>query len=73
MILSDIRKYLSENKTVTLKDLSVHFDIEPDAMQGMLQEWIRKGKVRKYSGAPSCSHACTKCSDPAAMELYEWI
>ena len=73
MILSDIRKYLSENKTVTLKDLSVHFDIEPDAMQGMLQAWIRKDKVRKYSGAPLCSHACAKCSDPAAMELYEWL
>lgn len=38
MILSDIRRYLSENKTVTLKDLSVHFDIEPDAVQGVLQE-----------------------------------
>jgi FeoC like transcriptional regulator len=35
MILSDIRRYLSENRIVTLKDLSVHFDIEPDAMQGM--------------------------------------
>ncbi|MBC2695668.1 MAG: sugar metabolism transcriptional regulator [Desulfobacteraceae bacterium] len=72
MILSDIRKYLSENRIVSLKDLSVHFDIEPDAMQGMLQEWIRKGKVRKCSGEPHCSYACAQCSDPAAMELYEW-
>jgi hypothetical protein len=41
-------------------------------MQGMLQEWIRKGKARKCSGEPHCSHACAKCSDPATMELYEW-
>ncbi len=49
MILSDIRRYLSENKTVTLKDLSVHFDIEPDAVQGMLQEWEKHFSSLAYT------------------------
>ncbi len=49
MILSDIRKYLSKNKTVTLKDLFVHFNIEPDAMQGMLQEWKKHFSLLAYT------------------------
>ncbi len=49
MILSDIRKYLSENRIASLKDLSVHFDIEPDAMQGMLQEWKKHFSSLAYT------------------------
>ena len=49
MILLDIRRYLSENKTVTLKNLSVHFDIEPDVMQAMLQEWEKHFSSLAYT------------------------
>ena len=40
MILTDIRKYLSERNVVSLQDLSLHFKIDPDAMQGMLEHWV---------------------------------
>lgn len=49
MILLDIRRYLSENRIVTLKDLSVLFDIKPDAMQGMLQEWEKHSSSLAYT------------------------
>ena len=73
MILSDVKRYLSQNSRMTLADLSVHFDTEPDAMRGMLANWIRKGKVRLLLGGEGCSKGCTQCENAAAMEIYEWV
>jgi putative ferrous iron transport protein C len=72
MILSEIKKYLMKHKRVTLGDLACHFDSEPEAMKGMLGQWIRKGKVLKLDGQAGCSKTCGKCCDGAAMEIYEW-
>jgi len=72
MLLSELRDYLRLNRRALLADMSNRFDMEPDAIRGMLQKWIRKGKVRKMSGDSSCSTGCCKC-DPATLELYEWI
>jgi len=72
MILSEIRRYLQERKQVTLGDLAVHFDADPGAMRGMLEQWIRKGKVSKSELKTSCNRNCGKCNGDAAMEIYEW-
>lgn len=73
MILSEIKQYLMKHKRVTLGDLACHFDIEPEAMKGMLGQWIRKGKALKLDEQAVCSKTCGKCSDGAAMEIYEWM
>ena len=36
MILTELRQYLSQHKRVALVDLSCHFDIEAEALRGML-------------------------------------
>lgn len=72
MILSELRHYLQANRRVLLVDLSNHFDMDPDALRGMLQKWLSKGKVRKLPGDAGCANGCCKC-DPAALELYEWV
>ncbi|MFO8085216.1 MAG: FeoC-like transcriptional regulator [Desulfobacterales bacterium] len=72
MILSEIKKYLMKHKRVTLGDLACHFDTEPEAIKGMLKQWIRKGKVLKLDEHAGCSKTCGKCCDGAAMEIYEW-
>ncbi|MFA6053573.1 MAG: FeoC-like transcriptional regulator [Methylobacter sp.] len=72
MILSDLRDYLIQQRRVTLSDLAVHFNMDADALRGMLGKWISKGKVRKLSVDSSCGTRCCKC-DPALTELYEWI
>ena len=71
MILSEIKNYLSERGSATLSDLSLHFDTPPDAMRGMLEQWVRKGKARKKEMGPRCS-GCNHCS-AASDEAYEWI
>jgi hypothetical protein len=72
VILSDLRDYLIQQHRVALSDLAVHFNMDADALRGMLGKWISKGKVRKLSVDSSCGTSCCKC-DPALTELYEWI
>ncbi len=71
MILSDIRRYLEQRGQASLSDISLHFDADPDAVRGMLDAWIRKGKVIRRSSTASCGSTCQSC-DPASTELYAW-
>ena len=72
MILSDIKEYFSNHGMASLADLSVHFDSEPDAMRGMLDRWIRKGKLSKLPQAASCPSCCEACNS-RTLEIYEWL
>jgi predicted ArsR family transcriptional regulator len=72
MILSDIKRYLQDRKQATLGDLAVHFDTDPEAMRGMLEQWIQKGRVAKSALRANCNRSCSKCCSDATIELYEW-
>ena len=71
MILSDIRDYLKQRGQCTLSDIALHFDTDADAIRGMLDIWVRKGKVEKVSATESCGTSCQSC-DPATTEVYIW-
>ncbi len=70
MILSDLKTYLTSRKRAPIGDLANHFNSEPDAMRGMLEHFIRKGKLRRLDGDGACG-GCHKC-DAFALEIYEW-
>ncbi len=72
MILSDIKHYLSQRGSASLSDLCIHFDTKPEAMRGMLEQWIRKGRVQKQSASASCGSSCSKC-DLETTEFYQWV
>ncbi|HFD80041.1 MAG TPA: sugar metabolism transcriptional regulator [Gammaproteobacteria bacterium] len=71
MILSDIRRYLERRGQATLADIALHFDTDPQAVRGMLEIWIRKGKVQRRSATAACGSSCSQC-DPATTEIYVW-
>ncbi len=71
MILSDIRRYLIARPAASLSDIAMHFDSTPDAIRGMLDIWVRKGKVKKNLLNQNCSSGCNKCPE-AIMETYSW-
>lgn len=71
MILADIRDYLKQRGQCTLSDIALHFDSDADAIRGMLEVWIRKGKVEKSFATASCGSSCQSC-EPAATEVYLW-
>jgi putative ferrous iron transport protein C len=72
MILSDLRSYLKQQRRIALADLVIHFNMDADALRGMLDKWVRKGSVRKLPLESSCGTSCCKC-DSTLTELYEWI
>jgi hypothetical protein len=72
MILSDIKQYLSQRGSASLSDISMHFNTEPGAMRGMLEQWIRKGQVTKHIASSTCNSSCNKC-DSDSVELYQWV
>lgn len=68
MILTDLQRYLSEKGRVSLAELEVHFQTDGDALRGMLDLLIRKGRARKIV-APKCK-SCDACADEI-LEIYE--
>ncbi|WP_078119697.1 FeoC-like transcriptional regulator [Thiosocius teredinicola] len=72
MILSELRDYLQMHRRVALKDMAYRFDTDQDALRGMLQKWISKGRVKKLPTGTACSSGCCKC-DSASLEMYEWV
>ena len=72
MILTELKRYLLQRGQASLQDIAVHCDAEPDAVRGMLEQWIRKGRVERRLLSDSCSTGCDKC-DPNGVEFYRWV
>ncbi len=70
-MLADIKNYLQHRGAVCLSDIALHLGTTPDAARGMLETWIRKGKVRRQQISAACASSCGKCR-PDSMEFYEW-
>jgi len=71
MILRELQHYLKQKQQVSLKDIATHFDVEQEAVAGMLDFWVRKGKVRRISNHSACSGGCS-CSHKDDSDVYEW-
>ncbi len=71
MILSEVKNYLQARGLASLTDIALHVNADPDAVRGMLERWIRKGKVRKQMATASCGSACSACATES-IEFYEW-
>ncbi|MBT3205201.1 MAG: hypothetical protein HN349_12860, partial [Gammaproteobacteria bacterium] len=44
---------------------------DPEAVKGMLDFWIRKGKIKHYSSDNVCGGNCS-CNQKSNNDLYEW-
>ncbi|MCP5426021.1 MAG: FeoC-like transcriptional regulator [Gammaproteobacteria bacterium] len=71
MILAELRDYLKTRQRAALTDMANHFKSEPDALRGMLDKWVSKGRVEKLPEGTACGGGCCKCG-PGATEIYEW-
>ena len=70
-MLSAIRDYLLLRGEATLADIALHLDAEPDAVRGMLEQWVRKGRVECRKIKAACGTHCSRC-DSGTTELYVW-
>ncbi len=72
MILAEIKNYLMTRGRAPLSDIALHLESDPQAVRGMLDRWVHKGKVRKLPINSSCGRSCKEC-DPDTTEIYEWL
>lgn len=72
MTPSEIKNYLKERRRAPIDDIAMHFDMDADAARGMLELWIRKGKVRKLDSA-GCDTSCCGGCESHVNETYEWV
>ena len=72
MTLTALKKYLQENRVVSINDLATQFDTNPDVLRDMLEILIHKGQVQKIQDADVHCGKCAHCHLLSA-ELYEWI
>ncbi len=71
MILSELKTYVKGRGRVPMEDLVNHFRTDPDAIRGMLDHMIRKGRIRRVdTDAENCT-GCNKC-EAFRLEIYEW-
>ena len=54
MILFELRQFLKEQHTVSLKELCEHFESSEEAMEEMLQIWTRKGYLQTLDTSFPC-------------------
>jgi hypothetical protein len=73
MILADLKAYLIEHRRADLTDLSARFEIDCEALRGMLDAWVARGRVRRLnSSGPNTCNTCCGC-ELTAPEVYEWV
>lgn len=70
MILVELQDHLRAERRASLEQLSQRFDAQPDALRGMLDRLVAKGRVRRLERPMRCS-GCKICPDEA-LEFYEW-
>lgn len=71
MLLTDVKAYLAQRGRASLDDLATHFTMDAEAMRGLMETWIAKGRARRVSDQLPCG-SCGKC-ESATTEIFEWV
>jgi Mn-dependent DtxR family transcriptional regulator len=73
-MLREIRRLLEEYGRLSLRELSLHFSMSPDALEPMLDMLVSKGLIKVVSaGCAKGSCANCSCADRADTMLYELV
>lgn len=58
------------SEPISLNDLAHTLEIEPSALEGMIDFWVRKGRIKVHDGL-ACGSACGSCGvDGCPMLLH---
>jgi hypothetical protein len=71
-MLLEITKLLKERKRMSLREISVHFDVPVDALEPMLEQLVKKGHAHVLN-IKGCTRTCAGCfcADRDQMIVYE--
>lgn len=87
MLLSDIKNYIKKYQSVSMTDLTVHFNMDPEELETPLEILCSRGTITATkpiaeTGQPSkckgCSMGCKpkeqeSCSPAPSFIIYNWV
>ncbi|MFT4059038.1 MAG: FeoC-like transcriptional regulator [Legionella sp.] len=71
-MLLQIRDYICHQGTVSIQQLTREFHLELQALQPMLDMWVRKGVIRKWQEKANCQSTCFKCQ-VQTLDYYQYV
>lgn len=72
MTLTDIRDYLRNERSASLKQIASHFKADTSMVESMLDQLILKGRVIVLHHDAIGSTCCGKCGGAGHIR-YEWV
>lgn len=71
-MLLQIRDFIHREQVVSTQQLTREFQVDEQALQPMLDIWIRKGVIRQCQDKASCQSSCFRCSKKVPM-YYQYV
>lgn len=71
MLLRDIKHYIQHHQTVPESALLAHFQLDTDALAGMIEYLVAQGHVRRVSANACDTGSCGSCQQKEAA-YYHW-
>lgn len=69
---TELKNFIKENKVVSMMDLMMQFNADPDLIRQELQTFIDKGQIKKIENLETKCSSCMACG-PMKFEVYEYL
>ncbi|MCX7117220.1 MAG: FeoC-like transcriptional regulator [Legionellales bacterium] len=60
-MLLQIRDFIVREKVVSTQQLAREFQVDEEALQPMLEIWVKRGVIRKCQEEVACQSGCFRC------------
>ncbi len=66
-MLLQLREYIQREHVVSVQQLTREFNMDAQALQPMLDLWVRKGAILPHQDKKPCQSPCSRCSTSAVV------
>ena len=69
-MLLQIRDFIHREQTVSTQQLAREFHLDEQALQPMLDLWVKKDVIRAHQETKACQGGCFRCNTTAPMYYH---
>lgn len=69
-MLLQIRKFLEREQLASSQQIAREFQMDIQALQPMLDFWLRKSVIYAYHEKNACQASCFKCKEPPVYYAF---
>lgn len=72
LTLKNLKTFLKEKQTVTMRELQLHYKEDPQLIYQMLKHFICRGQLTQCKVTPKCGSKCHQCN-PIYTIKFNWL